>query len=108
MIGVFDSGLGGLTVLKELASRFPQQSFAYLGDHANVPYGDRHSDEVVELTVKALNVCLKWTAILYCLAAIPPLRLLRVDFNIAGCHQRKNGPAEMCLALSRRPSRRQH
>jgi glutamate racemase len=50
MIGVFDSGLGGLTVLKALAARFTELSFAYLGDHANVPYGDRPSDEVVDLT----------------------------------------------------------
>jgi len=50
MIGVFDSGLGGLTVLKALADRFPDRSFAYLGDHANVPYGDRSSEEVVALT----------------------------------------------------------
>jgi len=50
MIGVFDSGLGGLTVLQALATRFPDQSFAYLGDHANVPYGDRSSQEVVDLT----------------------------------------------------------
>lgn len=35
MIGVFDSGLGGLTVLKALAERFDTLSFAYLGDHAN-------------------------------------------------------------------------
>ena len=50
MIGVFDSGLGGLTVLKALTERFGDLSFAYLGDHAHVPYGDRSSDEVVELT----------------------------------------------------------
>lgn len=50
MIGVFDSGLGGLTVLRELAARFPQVSFTYIGDHAHVPYGNRPSDEVVELT----------------------------------------------------------
>lgn len=50
MIGVFDSGHGGLTILKRLAEQFPQQSFLYLGDHANAPYGDRPSDEVVELT----------------------------------------------------------
>ncbi|MBU2533089.1 MAG: aspartate/glutamate racemase family protein [Alphaproteobacteria bacterium] len=50
MIGVFDSGLGGLTVFRTLAERFPSLSFAYLGDHANVPYGDRPSCEVVELT----------------------------------------------------------
>lgn len=50
MIGIFDSGLGGLTVLRALAERFPAQSFLYLGDHANAPYGDRPSPEVVALT----------------------------------------------------------
>jgi glutamate racemase len=55
MIGVFDSGLGGLTVLRALAERFPQLSFTYLGDHANVPYGNRPSDEVVALTQAAVE-----------------------------------------------------
>ena len=50
MIGVFDSGLGGLTVLGALARRFPGVTFVYLGDHARVPYGDRASDEIVALT----------------------------------------------------------
>ncbi len=50
MIGVFDSGLGGLTVLRELTSRFRHADFVYLADHANVPYGNRASDEIVELT----------------------------------------------------------
>lgn len=50
MIGVFDSGLGGLTVLRALVARFPQVPFIYLGDHANVPYGNRPSDEIFELT----------------------------------------------------------
>lgn len=50
MIGVFDSGLGGLTVLRTLVARFPQTPFLYLGDQANVPYGDRSSTEVLELT----------------------------------------------------------
>lgn len=50
MIGVFDSGLGGLTVLRALAERFPAVAFTYLGDHAHVPYGNRPSEEVVELT----------------------------------------------------------
>jgi len=50
MIGVFDSGLGGLTVLRALVQRFPHLSFTYLGDHANVPYGNRPSEEIVELT----------------------------------------------------------
>lgn len=55
MIGVFDSGLGGLTVLRALVDRFPDQSFLYLGDHANVPYGNRPSDEVVTLTRQAVE-----------------------------------------------------
>lgn len=50
MIGVFDSGIGGLTVLRALRARFPQLSFVYLGDHANVPYGNRPSPEIVDLT----------------------------------------------------------
>jgi glutamate racemase len=50
MIGVFDSGLGGLTVLRALVDRFPDKSFLYLGDHANVPYGNRSSAEVIDLT----------------------------------------------------------
>lgn len=50
MIGVFDSGLGGLTVLRELVRRFPRADFVYLADHAHVPYGDRTSDEIVNLT----------------------------------------------------------
>jgi glutamate racemase len=50
MIGVFDSGLGGLTVLRALVQRFPSASFTYLGDHAHVPYGNRPSAEIVDLT----------------------------------------------------------
>ncbi len=50
MIGVFDSGLGGLTVLSALSSRFRNVDFVYVADHAHVPYGNRPSDEIVELT----------------------------------------------------------
>lgn len=50
MIGLFDSGHGGLTILHALARRFPAQSFLYLGDHANIPYGNRSSEDVIALT----------------------------------------------------------
>ena len=50
MIGVFDSGHGGLTVFRALAARFPHIALVYLGDHAHVPYGDKPSDEIVALT----------------------------------------------------------
>ena len=41
VIGVFDSGIGGLTVARELASRFPAEEFVYLGDTARLPYGSK-------------------------------------------------------------------
>ncbi|MDX1692008.1 MAG: glutamate racemase [Acidimicrobiia bacterium] len=50
MIGVFDSGHGGLTVFRALVERFPDRSFTYLGDHGNAPYGDRPAAEVLDLT----------------------------------------------------------
>jgi glutamate racemase len=55
MIGIFDSGHGGLTVLRALVERFPDQGFVYFGDHANVPYGNRSSEEVVELTRRGVE-----------------------------------------------------
>jgi len=50
MIGVFDSGYGGLTILHAFRDRLPRQAFVYLGDHANAPYGCRPSEEVIALT----------------------------------------------------------
>jgi glutamate racemase len=45
-IGVFDSGVGGLTVLHECLVTMPHEDFVYLGDHARLPYGPRTHDEV--------------------------------------------------------------
>lgn len=55
MIGVFDFGMGGLTVVRSLAARFANQRFLYLGDHAHAPYGDRRADEIVALTRHAVE-----------------------------------------------------
>lgn len=49
-IGVFDSGVGGLTVHRALVQRLPQADFVYLADQANAPYGGRPGDQVVDLT----------------------------------------------------------
>ncbi|MCR5873788.1 aspartate/glutamate racemase family protein [Phenylobacterium sp. J426] len=49
-IGVFDSGVGGLTVHHRLVERFPDADFFYLADQANAPYGGRPGEEIVELT----------------------------------------------------------
>jgi glutamate racemase len=50
MIGVFDSGHGGLIIFRALVRRFPRVPFVYLGDHRHVPYGSKPSDEIVTLT----------------------------------------------------------
>ena len=49
-IGVFDSGVGGLTVHHRLVERFPRADFVYLADQANAPYGSRSGEEIVALT----------------------------------------------------------
>src|ERR1043165_7474170 len=49
-IGVFDSGVGGLTVHHRLVDRFPKAAFIYLADQANAPSGGRPGEEIVELT----------------------------------------------------------
>lgn len=64
MIGVFDSGHGGLTVFRSLVERFPALSFTYLGDHANAPYGNRPSQEVLELTRTAVEALFRRGALL--------------------------------------------
>jgi glutamate racemase len=54
-IGVFDSGVGGLTVLSELRSRLPGESTVYLGDNARTPYGPRPADEVRRFAVEGTD-----------------------------------------------------
>jgi glutamate racemase len=54
-IGVFDSGVGGLTVLREILRRLPRESTIYLGDNARAPYGVRPDDEVRAFSVQALD-----------------------------------------------------
>jgi glutamate racemase len=55
-IGVFDSGVGGLTVLAELRRRLPDEATLYLGDNARTPYGPRPAEEVRRFTAE----CVDW------------------------------------------------
>jgi glutamate racemase len=55
-IGVFDSGYGGLTVLKELVTRLPPYDYVYLGDNARAPYGNRSFETVYHYTLQ----CVQW------------------------------------------------
>lgn len=54
-IGVFDSGYGGLTILKEIRARLPQYDYLYLGDNARNPYGTRSFELVYEFTLQAVQ-----------------------------------------------------
>ena len=54
-VGVFDSGLGGLTVLDALQRRLPDVPFVYFGDNANAPYGTRTADDIYALTTAGVS-----------------------------------------------------
>lgn len=54
-IGVFDSGVGGLTVLKQLQKLLPNESFVYLGDTKNNPYGPRTAENICELSQNIID-----------------------------------------------------
>lgn len=55
LIGVFDSGLGGLSVLKKFLSDVPGYSYIYLGDNARVPYGNKSPETIYNYTIEAVN-----------------------------------------------------
>lgn len=90
-IGVFDSGMGGLTVLKALRAHLPGESFVYLGDTARLPYGTKSQDTVkqyavqmarilVERKIKALVIACNTATT----AALPHLQSMLVDIPVLG------------------------
>ncbi len=90
-IGVFDSGMGGLTVLRALKTRLPNESFIYLGDTARLPYGTKSPDTVrqyaaqmarvlVERRIKALVIACNTATT----AALPHLQALLPDIPVIG------------------------
>ncbi|MDX1836426.1 glutamate racemase [Legionella taurinensis] len=93
-IGVFDSGMGGLTVLRALKSTLPQESFIYLGDTARLPYGTKSPDTVqqyasqmakvlVERRIKALVIACNTATT----AALPHLQVMLPDIPVLGVVQ---------------------
>lgn len=90
-IGVFDSGMGGLTVLKALQSRLPKESFIYLGDTARLPYGTKSAETVqqyaaqmarilVERQIKALVIACNTATT----AALPHLQVMLPHMPVLG------------------------
>ena len=55
MIGIFDSGYGGLTILSKIRQLLPEYDYLYLGDNARAPYGTRSFDVIYEYTLQAVN-----------------------------------------------------
>ena len=60
-IGIFDSGMGGLTVLKAISGRLPGENLLYLGDTARLPYGTKSRDTIIRYTLKAAGRFLRQT-----------------------------------------------
>ena len=94
MIGLFDSGHGGLTIFRALSERFPDRKFVYLGDHANVPYGDRSSDEIVGFTRAGVETLFDQGCSLVLLACntatAVAARTLQQDWLPSSGHESKN------------------
>jgi len=58
-IGVFDSGFGGLNILKHIVKKLPQYDFVYLGDSIRAPYGPRSQEVIFDFTLQAVNFLFK-------------------------------------------------
>lgn len=54
-VGIFDSGLGGLTILEKAVEKLPDQAFVYYGDNANTPYGGKGAGEIYDLTIAGIE-----------------------------------------------------
>lgn len=68
MIGVFDSGFGGLTVLRGLLEKLPEYDYLYLGDNARVPYGNRSEKFIFAMTQEAVDYLFRQNCLLIILA----------------------------------------
>lgn len=58
-IGVFDSGIGGVTVLKEIIKLLPNENYMYYSDSKNNPYGDKKDEEIINICDKIVQKFLK-------------------------------------------------
>lgn len=84
-IGVFDSGLGGLTVLRELVKTLPNESFVYLGDTARLPYGSKSSTTIHRYAKQNIDYLLKRevkAVVVACNSASAALRENPIDIDV--------------------------
>ena len=87
-IGIFDSGVGGLTVVRQIASRLPHENVIYLGDTARVPYGTKSGETVVRYALSCARVLLerriKLLVVACNTASAFPLEALRASLDVPG------------------------
>jgi len=85
-IGIFDSGVGGLTVLAEIRKNLPNENIIYLGDTKNFPYGNRSKEEIIEFAIQNVELLIKKEVkviIIACgTATSQALEVLKEKFNI--------------------------
>src|SRR5690606_40943878 len=85
-IGVFDSGIGGLTVVKRIASSMPEENIVYFGDTARVPYGSKSNATVIEYAIQdakfLMNKNVKAIVVACNTASSVALAELRKKFNV--------------------------
>lgn len=85
-IGVFDSGLGGLTAVKEIMKLFPDESIVYFGDTSRVPYGTRSKETILKYTYSDINFLLsqdvKMIVIACGTASSAALPHIKADFDV--------------------------
>lgn len=58
-IGIFDSGIGGTSIFKEIHALLPNESFIYLADSKNTPYGNKSEEEILQLSIKNTELLIK-------------------------------------------------
>ena len=84
-IGILDSGIGGLSIFKEISSLLPFESIVYIGDQANVPYGSKSGDEVYDLAKKLVTFLksknVKLIVVACNVISVTSLNRLRDEFN---------------------------
>ena len=85
-IGIFDSGIGGLTVLKEIVELLPNEKYIYYADTDNVPYGTKPKEEVKKYIKEAVELLISKNAkviVLACNTATSiAIKDLRINYNI--------------------------
>ncbi len=65
-IGIFDSGVGGLTVYNEIRKKLPNENIIYLGDTKNFPYGSKTKEEIIEHSIENVKTLIKENLIENC------------------------------------------